>query len=159
MAVDPKSPMPAAKPPMPGGGKMPSQQDVQSLLSEIDSVIGKPEGAPGGEASAPELPKEERFSTTMPETPEEGGNVDVKPIADTLDVPMAKAQAIYDAAQKLDKTKGKSPAELASMLDTDMTLRMQLEKTAAGSEDEMAREAMAKEGFKAPTPSESPLPM
>jgi hypothetical protein len=36
---------------------------------------------------------------------------------------------------------------------------MQLEKTAAGSEDEMMRDAMEKDGLKVPTPSESPLPM
>ena len=163
MAVEPKPPMPAMKPLMmgaaPGGAKMPSPQEVQSLLSEIDSVIGKPGSEPGGEASGPGLPKEEKFSSTMPESTEPPGMADVTPIADTLDVSMAKAQAMYDAAQQMEQTKGKSPMELASMLEKDMSLRMQLEKTAAGSEDEMARDEMEKEGFKAPTPSESPLPM
>lgn len=163
MAVEPKPPMPAMKPPMmgaaPGGAKMPSPQEVQSLLSEIDSVIGKPGGEPGGEGSSPQLPMEEKFSTTMAEPASEPGMADVTPIADALDVSMEKAQAMYDAAQQMEQTKGKSPSDLADMLSTNMGLRMQLEKTAAGSEDEMARDAMEKEGFKAPTPSESPLPM
>lgn len=159
MAVEPKPPMPAMKPPMQGEPKMPSQQEVQSLLSEIDSVIGKPGSEPGGEASGPGLPAEEKFSSTMPETPAEPGVADVKPIADMLDVSMEKAQAIYDAAQQMEQTKGKSPADLADMLDKNMSLRMQLEKTAAGSEDEMMRDAMEKDGLKVPTPSESPLPM
>lgn len=162
MAVEPMSPMsamkPPMKPPMSGGspgGQMPSQQEVQSLLSEIDSVIGKP----GGEASGPELPTEEKFSTTMPDGGSEPGMADVRPIADMLDVSMDKAQAIYDAAQQMEQTKGKSPSDLADMLDKNMGLRMQLEKTAAGSEDEMTRDAMEKDGLKVPTPSESPLPM
>jgi len=159
MAVEPKPPMSAMKPPMmgaaPGGAKMPSPQEVQSLLSEIDSVIGKP----GEEGGSPQLPMEEKFSTTMAEPASEPGMADVTPIADALDVSMEKAQAMYDAAQQMEQTKGKSPSDLADMLSTNMGLRMQLEKTAAGSEDEMARDAMEKEGFKAPTPSESPLPM
>lgn len=159
MAVEPKPPMPAAKPPMQGEPKMPPPQEVQALLDEIDSVIGKPGSEPGGEASAPSLPAEEKFSSTMPETSEGQGAVDVTPIADMLDVSTDKAQAIYDAAQKMDKTKGKSPMELASMMEKDMSLRMQLEKTAAGSEDEMAREAMSEEGFKVPPPTTPPMSM
>ena len=156
MAADPKSPMPAAKPPMsgaaPGEAKMPPPQEIQSLLNEIDSVIGKP----GGESSAPMLPKEEKFSSTMPEGSSAEGSADVGPLAEALDISMEKAQAMYDAAQSMDKLAGKTPAELATMLEKDMALRMQLEKTAAGSEDEMKGES---EGMKAPMMPEPPMSM
>ena len=92
---------------------MPPPQEVQALLNEIDSVIGKPGGEPGGEASAPGLPKEEKFSSTMPEGGSEPGVADVKPIADMLDVSMEKAQALLDAAMQMPKMAGKSPAEIA----------------------------------------------
>jgi hypothetical protein len=142
------------KPPMmgaaPGGAKMPSPQEVQSLLSEIDSVIGKP----GEEGSSPQLPMEEKFSTTMAEPANEPGMADVTPIADALDVSMEKAQATYDAAQQMEQTKGKSPSDLADMLSTNMGLRMQLEKNMGAGEDMKMRKSMSEAPMSAPPPME-----
>ena len=127
------------------------KKDIAPLVSEIDSILGK-----AGVGEGPALPKEEKFSSTMPEGSSAEGSVDVGPLAEALDIPMAKAQAMYDAAQKMDKLAGKTPTELATMLEKDMALRMQLEKTAAGSEDEMKGES---EGMKAPMMPEPPMSM
>lgn len=127
------------------------KKDIAPLVSEIDSILGK-----AGVGEGPMLPKEEKFSSTMPEGSSAEGSADVGPLAEALDISMEKAQAMYDAAQSMDKLAGKTPAELATMLEKDMALRMQLEKTAAGSEDEMKGES---EGMKAPMMPEPPMSM
>jgi hypothetical protein len=88
----------------------------------------------------------------MPEEMPAEATSGVQVIADTLGVTVDKAQALYDAAMAMPKLAGKSPEEIAMMLEKDMNLRMQLEKNMGASEDSMARQAMAEEGMKAPPP-------
>lgn len=129
-------------PPAPAKG-VTINKDIRPLVDEIDSLIA--EADKHGGTLPPEMRK------NMPEgAPEaaagEGmteGN-DVSVIADVLGVSMEKAQALFDAAQTMPSLAGKSPEQVASMLEKDMNLRMQLEKSMGASEDMKARESMAK---------------
>jgi hypothetical protein len=151
---------------MPAGGIVPSR-DIKPLADEIQAILdagggpppaggaiegaakGGEMGAPGGEMGA--------------KAPAPGGKMggemgdEMAVLADTLGVSAEKAQALYDAAQMMPKLAGKSPAELAMMLEKDMNLRMQLEKNIGAGEDTMARKAMASEGMKAPAAGPPPM--
>jgi hypothetical protein len=65
---------------------------------------------------------------------------DAQALVDALQIDAAQAQALYDAAQKMSKTRGKSGKELADMLAKDFGLRMELEKLVGGAADQMAIE-------------------
>ena len=66
---------------------------------------------------------------------------DAQALAEALNIDGAQAQALFDAAQQMQQTQGKSGKELAEMLANDFGLRMQLEKLAGGAADQMAMEA------------------
>lgn len=139
-------------PPAPAKG-ITINKDIRPLVEEIDSLIATADQHGG--ALPPELRKE---------MPAEGGDEgmtakeDVQVIADTLDVSLEKAQALFDAAQQMPRLAGKSPADVAMMLEKDMNLRMQLEKSMGAGEDMKMREEMAK--MPAPPPMEpTPGPM
>jgi hypothetical protein len=139
-------------PPAPGKA-LTINKDIRPLVDEIDSLIAKADEAGGS------LPPEMRK-----EMPAEGGDEgmteagDVQVIADTLGVSIEKAQALFDAAQQMPRLAGKSATDIAMMLEKDMTLRMQLEKSMGAGEDMKAREDMAK--MPAPPPMEpTPGPM
>ena len=147
---------------MPEGGIVP-RRDVKPLADQIDAILS---GAPGAEGvgtpveGAPTTPEGgPRASMTAGEAEREieESPTDVSIIAETLGVSMEKAQALYDAAMMMPKFEGKSPAEVADMLEKDMNLRMQLEKNMGASEDSMARKAMAAEGMKAPAAAPPPM--
>lgn len=155
MAEMPKMPPAQGAPQTPDGAIIP-RRDIKPLADEIQSIIdsaGLAEGSPGGPPTgmAP-------ASSQSPEGPMDGtgaGMQGVQVMADVLGVTVDKAQALFDAAQMMPKLAGKSPEELATILDKDMNLRMQLEKSMGAGEDQMARKAMAEEGMKAPPP---PMP-
>lgn len=151
MAEMPKM-APQGAPKMPEGGIVP-RRDIKPLADEIQSIIegaGLAEGGAGGPPTgmAP-------ASSQSPEGDRNGtgtGMQGVQVLADVLGVTVDKAQALFDAAQMMPKLAGKSPEELATILDKDMNLRMQLEKSMGAGEDQMARKAMAESGMKAPPP-------
>ena len=66
--------------------------------------------------------------------------VDVKPIADALGVSEEEAKNLYDAAQELPKTKGKSPEELAKMLNEDVEVMSEVQRLAGNKADSKNRE-------------------
>lgn len=152
MAEMPNMPPAPGAPKMPEGGIIP-RRDIKPLADEIDAILkeaGLAEGGPG----APETGAAPA-SSKSPEGEPGGtgaGMQGVEVLADALGVTVDKAQALYDAAQMMPKLAGKSPEELATILDKDMNLRMQLEKSVGAGEDQMARKAMADEGLKAPPP-------
>jgi len=142
----------ADMPKMPEGGIVP-RRDIKPLADEIDAIMREAglnveaEGAPASSGTM----NGEKAPATGTSMPAEGGATGgVQVIADVLGVTVDKAQALFDAAQAMPKLAGKSPEELAMMLEKDMNLRMQLEKNMGASEDTMARKAMAEEGLKAP---------
>lgn len=149
---------------MPEGGIVP-RRDIKPLADEIQAILDQGGGAPpaagaveaaGGAEGGMPGPK-------MGEAPMGAGagadaGDEMAVLADTLGISVEKAQALYDAAQMMPKLAGKSPAELAMMLEKDMNLRMQLEKNLGAGEDNMARMAMSSEGMKAPPPPMEPTP-
>ena len=56
---------------------------------------------------------------------------DLAPLMDMLGAPRERAQMLFDAAQQLEKTRGKTPEELAQMIVDDFDVLMQLEMIAA----------------------------
>jgi|GEM_PF-2552816 uncharacterized protein YcfJ len=161
--------MPAGAAP-PAGGVVP-RRDIKPLTDEIMALLGEGAGAGAaaggmaGEMAGAEMGGMAGAEAGMAAGAEAGMaagemGADVAVIADALGVSMEKAQALYDAAMAMPKLAGKSPAEVASMLEKDMNLRMQLEKNMGAGEDKMARTVMAEEGMKAPPPMEpTPGPM
>jgi len=145
---------------MPEGGIVP-RRDIKPLADEIQAILDQGGGPPpksmgGAEGAAPEAPAR---GDAMGAAPADAVD-EMAALADTLGISPEKAQALYDAAQMMPKLAGKSPAELAMMLEKDMNLRMQLEKNIGAGEDTMARGAMSAEGMKAPPPMEpTPGPM
>jgi hypothetical protein len=145
----------ADMPKMPEGGIVP-RRDIKPLADEIQAILdgaGMGEGAPAP-ASSGTMNGEQAPATgaSMPsEAPAAGG---AQVIADVLGVSMEKAQALLDAAMAMPKLANKSPEEIAMMLEKDMNLRMQLEKSMGAGEDMNARKAMAESGMKAPPPTE-----
>jgi hypothetical protein len=103
-----------------------SDQQVDELLGRIAAVEGEaaPEGEPAPEG---EVPVEDA------EAAEEGaeGAQDLSPLVESLGVTEERAQMLFDAAQQLDSTKGKSPDELAKIIVDDFDILMQLEVIAA----------------------------
>jgi hypothetical protein len=142
---------------LPEGGIIP-RRDIKPLADEIQAILDEAGiKAPG--STAPGKEESPRASMTAGEAGREGEEapVDVSVIADALDVSMDKAKALYEAAMALPKLEGKSPAEVADMLDKDMNLRMQLEKNMGTSADSEARKAMAEAGMKTPAPMPPPM--
>lgn len=133
-------------PPMPEKG-ITINKDIRPLVEEIDSLIATADKSGG--TLPPEMRKE-----MPPEGETEGMTAadDVQVIADTLDVSVEKAKALFDAAQQMPRLAGKTAADIAMMLEKDMNLRMQLEKSMGAGEDMKAREEMAK--MPAPPPME-----
>lgn len=138
--------------PMPEGGIVP-RRDIKPLFDEIESALASA-GAGGAGAAAPSAGGEMGAPAMAEGAPAEGG---AAVIAEVLDVSLEKAQALLDAAAKMPKLAGKSPEEIAMMLEKDMNLRMQLEKNMGAGEDMMARSAMAGEGMMAPVGGPPPM--
>lgn len=104
-----------------------SPQDME--VTEEGMAMETPEGAAAmGEAMVEEGATDGAMSD------------DAQALAEALNIDAGQAQALYDAAQKMDKTRGKSGKELADMLAADFALRMELEKLAGGAADQMAME-------------------
>jgi hypothetical protein len=76
----------------------------------------------------------------------------IKMVVDEMGFSMSPAEILI-VAQKDDRTKGKSPQEVADMLRTDETLYDDLEAMASGKMDKMKADM----GIK-PAKAESPMP-
>jgi len=107
-----------------------TEKDVDDLLQRISAAEeGAPpeEGAPVEAAPGEGAPPEEG-------APEEGeGEQDLSPLIETLGVTPERAEMLYQAAQQLASTQGKSPDDLAAMIADDFDILMQLEVIAARS--------------------------
>jgi hypothetical protein len=123
------------------------------VLDEMLSALG-PEG---GMVEETEMVEGEMPADAMP-----GGDAmgDVEVIASALGIEAAQAQALFDAAQQMAKTRGKSGKELADMLADDFQLRMELEKLAGGAADQMEMDMAEDMGGMMPPemPPEMPAP-
>ena len=113
----------AAEQPMP-------PEDDAAQMSEIKKLLDQADAEATAEG-APDAPMAEEGA----EMAEEGAaGVDLAPLMDTLGATEERAQTLYDAAQQIQKTQGKTPQELADMIATDFDILMQLEMVAARGE-------------------------
>ena len=103
-------------------------------LEELDKAFLEVEqGMPGEmpEEMAEDIPEE---MVEDEEVIEETAAVDLTPLIENLGVTEERAQMLYDAAQQLGQTEGKTPEELADMIANDFDILMQLEMLAARGE-------------------------
>ena len=153
------------------------ERDIKPVMDRIDALLA--EGGAGEEGEmiedeaaveeempmGDEMPEEEMMAEGE-EAMEEGmeGEVDLAPLMDTLGATEERAQALYDAAQQIQKTAGKTPQELADMIAEDFDVLMQLEMLAArGGEPQAMPEGMGamggpQAGGAPPSDAPSPVP-
>ena len=152
------------------------ERDIKPVMDRIDALLA--EGGAGEEGEmiedeaaveeempmGDEMPEEEMMAEGE-EAMEEGmeGEVDLAPLMDTLGATEERAQALYDAAQQIQKTAGKAPQELADMIAEDFDVLMQLEMLAArGGEPQAMPEGMGAMGgppVGGAPPSDAPSPV
>ena len=152
------------------------ERDIKPVVDRIDALLA--EGGAGEEGEmiedeaaveeempmGDEMPEEEMMAEGE-EAMEEGmeGEVDLAPLMDTLGATEERAQALYDAAQQIQKTAGKTPQELADMIAEDFDVLMQLEMLAArGGEPQAMPEGMGAMGgppVGGAPPSDAPSPV
>ena len=114
------------------------------LMATIDKELAKREGKP--EEGAEDAPKEEGQKAE--------GAEDLKPLEETLGITPERASMLFEAAQQLAKTEGKTPQELADMIAGDFEVLMQLEMIAARGQEDTVPE----EGMPAPEEGEAGMP-
>lgn len=134
----------------PAGKKLTPATDVRPLFEELDRML---EGGAGGAPPAEEAPMEEVAEEAEGAVGAAEG-VDVSALVEELGIDEAKAMALFDAAQQMERTRGMDAKELAALLSEDFQLRMSLEKLAGISEDEAPMEMPAE----MPAPAEMPMP-
>ena len=127
MPTDPKTgeqlPYPGEPGAMEGEAPMPEKQmgsddaEAAEMLKTIDDEIAKRSEESGMAEGA------------------EGEGGDLKDLEETLGITPERAKMLFDAAQELEKTKGKSAKELAEMIAADFEVLMQLEMIAARNQD------------------------
>ena len=107
---------------------------IKALFDAADKDVqeGDQPEAPSAEegmAMAQEGAEEEQAGEVEAAEATEG--VDLQPLMETLGATAERAQMLYDAAQELQQTQGKTPQELADMIASDFDVLMQLEMVAA----------------------------
>jgi hypothetical protein len=127
------------------GGKIP----MDELKSIIDAAEAGAPAMPEGEMPEGEMPEGEVVDEEVVEEEAPVEEVDLSPLMESLGASEERAQMLYDAAQQLDKSQGKTPQELADMIADDFDLLMQLEMVAArgdgGAEEQPMPEEMPAE--------------
>jgi len=102
---------------------LPSMEEMKAAF-EGGAEMSEDEDAEMDDAAAEmEKPAEEAMAEEAAE--------DLSPLIETLGVTEERAKMLFDAAQQLGKTKGKTAQELADMISTDFDVLMQLEMVAA----------------------------
>ena len=131
-------------------------RDIKPGMDVLDQVLAAM-GPEGAEVEETEMVEGEPAPPA--EAPGEMAE-DVEVLATALGIEAAQAQALFDAAQQMDKTRGKSGKELADMLEKDFQLRMELEKLAGGTADQMEMDMAEDMGGAMPPamPPEMPAP-
>jgi hypothetical protein len=112
--------------------------DINQLIDQLDQMAGEDQAAEGE-------PTEGAAEEASP-------SQDLSALTETLGVTPERAEILYQAAQQLASTQGKSPEELAEIIANDFDILMQLEVIAARSLENQP-EPMPQEG--APMPPEA----
>ena len=103
-------------------------QLLNDATAEIQARGGAAEGADMAQEGEMEMEegKVEEAEATQ--------GVDLAPLMETLGATEERAKTLYDAAQQMQQTQGKTPEELAKMIADDFDILMQLEMVAARGE-------------------------
>ena len=126
-AGEPGAPEGAPPAPDEGGGKAAALNEeserLGDIINQLDSALGPDaEGEPAeGEAEG----------AATEDAPEETESQDLSVLVETLGVSPERAEMLYQAAQQLASTQGKSPEDLAKIIADDFNILMQLEVIAA----------------------------
>tara|TARA_A100001391_G_scaffold153779_2_gene111626 strand:- start:2770 stop:3270 length:501 start_codon:yes stop_codon:yes gene_type:complete len=137
-AGEPGAPEGAPPAPEEGGGKAAALNEeserLGDIINQLDSALGSDaEGEPAeGEATEG--------------APEETESQDLSVLVETLGLSPERAEMLYQAAQQLASTQGKSPEELAKIVADDFNILMQLEVIAARSMKNQPEEPAAPAG-------------
>ena len=125
------------------------------VLDEIAAAVGDD----SAEVEETEMAETEMPAETDADAPAAAAapSEDAEVIATALGIDAMQAQMLFDAAQMMEITRGKSGKDLAAMLEKDFSLRMELEKLAGGVADQMQMGLM--EGAGAEMPPEPPPEM
>ena len=116
-------------------GMMVPDEDLKPVADELDALLGPPPAGEEGEMMAEEMATPEGEEAMVEEEmPMEEAAPDLAPLMDMLGATEERAQMLYDAAQQLGKTQGKTPEELAKIIVDDFDVLMQLEMIAARDE-------------------------
>ena len=102
--------------------------DAADAQAEAEGAADAPSAEEG--AAMQEAGAEEQQAGAVEEEAATAG-VDLAPLMETLGATEERAQMLYDAAQQLQQTQGKTPKELADMIASDFDVLMQLEMVAA----------------------------
>ena len=149
---------------MAGSDKAMTAKDMKPQIDELEQVLMMAAGAGPGDAGEvveeAEVEETEAPADEAPAPAEGAPSEDAEVLATALGIEAAQAQALFDAAQQMDKTRGKSGKELADMLEKDFQLRMELEKLAGGTADQMEMDMAEDMGGAMPPamPPEMPAP-
>jgi len=132
------------------GGKV-SMDEMKNIFDQAEAMAAQG-GMPEQEAPPEEAPPEE--AVVEEEVAVE--DVDLSPLMEALGASEERAQVLYDAAQQLDKSQGKTPQELADMIVSDFDLLMQLEMVAARGDGGAEEQPMPEEMPAGPGPEMMP---
>ena len=113
--------------------EMVPERDMKPMADDLDAILMDQ----ALDASEQALGPQENVAADMPaaEMESESPMMDTKHIEEMLEVSPDRAALIFEAAQMMPKLSGKSPQDIAEMLQGDMQLRMQVEQMAARMED------------------------
>ena len=105
---------------------------LTQLLNDATAEIQARGGAAEGADMAQEGEMEMEAGKAEEEKATEG--VALNPLMETLGATEERAQMLYDAAQQMQQTQGKTPKELSDMIADNFEILMQLEMVAARGE-------------------------
>jgi hypothetical protein len=106
-----------------GGGEAAALNEeserLGDIINQLDSALG------------PDAEGEPTEGEPAEDAPEEAESQDLSALVETLGVSPERAEMLYQAAQQLASTQGKSPEDLAKIIADDFNILMQLEVIAA----------------------------
>jgi len=116
------------------------EAEMKALKALFDAADAEAEAE--GAADAPSVEAGEREEAEGAAMEQEGAvetemateGVDLEPLMETLGATEERAKMLYDAAQQIQTTQGKTPQELSDMIASDFDVLMQLEMVAARGE-------------------------
>ena len=109
------------------------KDELKQLFDEADAKV-QAEGGEAAEGADMAQEGQMEMEEGKVEEAEATQGVDLAPLMETLGATEERAKTLYEAAQQMQQTQGKTPEELAKMIADDFDILMQLEMVAARGE-------------------------